>query len=171
MECRCGENWYALQTRLRSEQIVSTQLNHVGVEAFLPMRPARRANSSMAIVKQGPLFPGYVFCRMNLGSGPKLYMINDVIRIVGIGKQPVPIDENEIESVRTLTASPYPVESEVPPKAGDAVRIQVGPFAGMSGTLVDVRGVKKFVVSIPLLNRAVSVLIPTEWLSPSLIMA
>lgn len=171
VECDCRENWYALQTRPRSEQTVSTQLNHVGVEVFLPTRRTHPAEGKMKVVKQDPLFPGYLFCRINLGSGPKLYLINDVVRIVGVGKQPVPIDESEIQSVKMLVGSPYPIESEMLPRAGDPVRIQAGPFAGMSGTLVDVRGARKFVVSIPLLNRAVSVLIPTEWLSPSLVMA
>jgi len=165
MEYSCCHNWYALQTRPRREQSVSTQLTNAGVQVFLPLESVRGSGSRMRATSQRPLFPGYVFCRMNLYSGLRLYMISEIVRIVGYGKQPTPIDDRDMESVRKLALSPYAIESEPAPKTGDTVLMKTGPFAGMSGTLIDIRGAKKFVVSITLLNRAISVPVPPEWIT------
>ena len=171
MEQVCLENWYALQTLPQSEQAVSAQLSHVGIQAFLPMTYGRCTKGRTETVKWRPLFPSYVFCRLNLNSGPRLYLISSVIRIVGAGKRPIPINDSEIESVQKLVTSPYQVETEAPPKVGDLVHITAGPFAGMVGTLIDFRGKWKFVVTISLLNRSVSVIVPKEWLIASTVAA
>ena len=57
-----------------------------------------------------------------------------------------------------LDAHPY---STLEP--GSAVRIIGGPLSGVSGQLCSVRDEYKLVITITLLQRAVCVLLPKEW--------
>lgn len=158
MNTSCSDRWYALQTQLRTEQLVSAQLRSAGIQEYLPhnlqREPSRRKS------RQQPLFPGYVFCRINLASGPKLYKIRYVVRIAGNGKQPTPIDDIEIDSIRKLLISTKPVESMPSLVAGDRITVTQGPFAGISGVLLTVENIHKLVVCLPLLNRSVAVTLP-----------
>ena len=167
MNAGCSENWYALQTHAGTELCVSAQLRNEGILVFLPMQPVRGKRGKAPTAKQRPLFPGYLFCRMSLQSGPRLYKISGVMRIVGTGKQATPIDDTEIDWIRRLIASPYPLEPMMSAKTGDIVRVTAGPFAGMSGSLLGAGEKKKFAVSLSLLNRSVAVTLPAGWITVS----
>lgn len=168
MDACLAEKWYALQTYARAELSVSAQLSNAGVRVFLPMQSARLAHRASQVATPQPLFPRYLFCRMSLSSGPRLYSISGFVRIVGAGKRPMPIDDAEIDAVRRFSLSSYPIEPISFPRAGDRVQITSGPFAGMSGSLVVSGDMRRFVVSISLLNRAVAVTLPKDWITSSM---
>ena len=159
--------WYAVHVRFRFESAASAYLRGLGQEEFLPICPIQTWPSSRTA--QAALFPGYVFCRLDLASGPKLYHVPGFIQIVGSGKTPVPLDEREIEAVRTIQAAHLPVQPCGFGRIGDRVRIESGPLAGIEG-VVQSRKVLKIIVSVPLLRRAIAVSMQPEWLvllSPS----
>jgi transcriptional antiterminator NusG len=60
-----AENWFALWTRSRHEQVVREQLEQKHIEAFLPTvtRWSRWKDRKKKI--DWPLFPGYCFARFN----------------------------------------------------------------------------------------------------------
>src|ERR1700682_4995771 len=88
--------WFALQVRSRYENIVTAHLSGKGYESFLPLHKTRRRWSDRFKEIEQPLFPGYVFCRLNPFNRFPILTIPGVFLIVGVGKTPVPIDEDEI---------------------------------------------------------------------------
>ena len=125
--------WFALRVKSRSEKIVSTIARNKGFEEFLPLYQSRRRWSDRFKSVEVPLFPGYVFCRLNPEFRLPLLTIPGVLSFVGIGKVPVPIDDAEIAAIQTavgsgLLAEPYPFL-----EVGQRVRIAEGPLAGSKG--------------------------------------
>src|SRR6476661_404745 len=100
--------WYALNVKVRQEHIVSTHLAYMGQEQFFPIQ--RLSSKKPWREVKRALFPGYVFCRIDWNSGPKLYKIPGIIKVVGAGRTPIPIPECEIEAVRKIIDSGIPVQ-------------------------------------------------------------
>jgi transcription antitermination factor NusG len=158
--------WFALRVKSRSEKVVSTIARHKGFEEFLPLYQSRRRWSDRFKSVDLPLFPGYVFCRMNPEFRLPILTIPGVLDFVGIGRVPAPIDDAEIAAIQKaigagLSAEPYPYL-----EVGQRVRLAEGPLAGLEGFLVEVRKQQRIAVSVSLLKRSVAVEIDRLWVRP-----
>ena len=159
-------NWFALRVKSRAEKIVSTIARNKGFEEFLPLYSCRHRWSDRNKSVELPLFPGYVFCRIDPRYRLPLLTIPGALHFVGIGKVPVPIDDEEIAAIQTavrsgLTTEPWPYLN-----VGQTVRLEDGPLAGLEGILIEVRKKQRIVVSVSLLQRSVAVEIEREWVTP-----
>lgn len=67
----------------------------------------RRWSDRMKVFDQ-PLFPGYLFCKLDPRVRIPLLTTPGVISIVGPGNQPIPIPDGEIDTVRGLSIRPLP---------------------------------------------------------------
>lgn len=149
--------WFAIQTRPRHEKAVAQQLASKGYTPFLPCYRARRRWSDRMRVVELPLFDSYVFCHIGLQQASRIITTRGVIRIVGIAGVPVPIDDAEIEALQRIVASNVAVEPWPLLRVGQRVRIAHGSLSGIEGLLEDVRGRRRLVVSVSLLQRSVAV--------------
>ena len=149
--------WYALQVRTKHELGVAEFLRGRGYQPFLPFSRSRRAWSDRIKVVEAPLFPGYLFCRVNVQDRLPVLSAPGVIRIVGYSRSPIPVDEAEISAIRAIVASGLPNEPWPFLRMGDAVQIESGPLQGLRGILVGVRGGHRLVLSVSLLQRSVGV--------------
>src|SRR5713226_7420357 len=88
--------WFALRVKCRYEKLVSTLLRDKGYEEFLPLYWSRRRWSDRFQSVDLPLFPGYVFCRLDpQQSRLPLLITPGAMHFVGIGRSPEPIDDGE----------------------------------------------------------------------------
>jgi transcription antitermination factor NusG len=159
--------WYALNVRARQEYVVSAHLLHLGQEQFLPIQrlPSNKVGREVKRV----LFPGYVFCRIDWNSGPKLYTIPGIIKVVGAGRTPIPIPEDEIQAVRKVVELGVPVRC-VPLVIGSNSMVVVngGPLQGIKGIVVGEHSAQSLIVSVPLLRRSLAVVLDRSWLMPAM---
>jgi transcription antitermination factor NusG len=158
--------WFALQVRSRYENLVATQLTGKGYEWFLPIYKCRRRWSDRFKEIERPLFPGYVFCRLDLLNRLPILTIPGVALIVGIAKTPVPIDEAEIAAIQAVVKSEIPSQPWPFLKIGQRVRIEYGPLCGLEGILLDFKGQHRLVLSVTLLQRSVAVQVEGAWVTP-----
>ena len=161
-----SEQWFALRVKSHCEKVVSTIARNKGFEEFLPLYQCRQRWSDRLKLVDFPLFPGYVFCRLDPQYRLPLLTIPGVLHFVGIGKTPVAIEDEEIVAIQSavksgLAAEPWPFL-----EAGQRVRLEDGPLAGLEGFLVEVRKQCRVVVSVTLLKRSVAVEIDREWVAP-----
>jgi len=160
--------WFALRVQWKSERAVSTILQHKGYELFLPQYRSARQWSDRVKTLEVPLFPGYLFCRMDLTERLMPVLTTPgVLSIVGTGKIPEPIPEHEIEAVRAVLRSGLAATPWTSFAVGDAILIERGPLAGLEGIAIEVENMCRLVVSIPLLQRSVSVEIDRSWARPT----
>jgi transcription antitermination factor NusG len=158
--------WYAIHAQSRFENIAATVLRDKGFEVFLPVYRAKRQWSDRVKQLNLPLFPGYLFCRFDAAELLPIVTTPGVLRIVGIGKNPVAVSDQEIEAVQAvvdsgLMAMPWPDLS-----IGSPVLIEHGPLAGVEGIVLEVNKKYRLIVSVPLLQRAIAVEIEREWIRP-----
>ena len=162
-----SQAWFALQVKPRHEGMTAAALEAKGLEKFLPLQTMRRRWSDRVKTYEAPLFPGYVFCRFDAMCRLPILTTPGVSAVVGCGKKPEPIADEEISSLQTIVNSgvfavPCPFVT-----TGQRVKIDVGPLSGTAGVVVNVKNAVRLVVSITLLQRSVAVEIDRVWLSPS----
>jgi transcription antitermination factor NusG len=158
--------WYALIVRSRQEKVVALALDAKAFETLLPLY----RNRNPASIRQRefilPLFPGYVFCRFDAALRRPVVSIPGVISIVSFGKTLASIPDQEIKALQMLVASNLAMTNCAYYASGDRVLLDAGPLRGIEGVLDRRSGPDRFVVSINLLQRSVSVAVQAEWLAP-----
>jgi transcription antitermination factor NusG len=111
------------------------------------------------------LFPGYLFCQIQPDTVGKVISSPGVIRIVGDGRQPIPVEPHEIDAIRRIVSAGIGAEPYKQLAAGQRIRLTGGPLNGVVGIVVRTATRNRFVVSISLLQRAVAVEIDASWIS------
>jgi len=149
--------WYALHVRTRHEVGVSAHLRGMGYEDFLPLHKSRTRWSDRVKETETPLFPGYLFCRFDPQNRLPILKTPGVIQVVGYSRQPIPVEEAEIEAIQALVASGIPSQPWPYLEVGDKVRIGSGPLRGREGILVEFKGRHRLILSVALLQRSVAV--------------
>jgi transcription antitermination factor NusG len=159
--------WYALHVRSNFEKTVSAILREKGFQEFLPLYRARRQWSDRVKESEFPLFPGYVFCRFDVG-GRLLRVVTTpgVLGIVSAGKCPIAVSNADINAVQVVVRSGLPAMPWPGLCAGSVVLIERGPLAGVEGVVLDVNKKYRLIVSVPLLQRAVAVEVERDWIRP-----
>ena len=160
------DRWFAIRVKSRAENMVAMMMHNKGFEEFSPLYQCRRRWSDRFKSLEIPLFPGYVFCRLNPEHRLPILIIPGVLHFVGIGKVPVPIDEGEIAAIQAATRAGLSAEPWPFLQVGQRVRLEEGPLAGVEGFLSEIRKQHRLIVSVTLLQRSVAVEIQREWVRP-----
>jgi len=158
--------WYAARVRSNFERNVSIMLEHKGVELFFPTYRSRRIWADRIKTLDLPLFPGYLFCRIPLNERNRVTTIEGVVGLVGAGRQPIPVSDAEIDTIRTVSQSQLHTEPWPFLKIGQTVRVCHGSLSGIEGILIRVKSSWRLVVSVILLERSVAVEIDAAYVSP-----
>jgi transcription antitermination factor NusG len=164
--CSKALPWFALAVKSLHERTVADCLALKRYDAYLPVtRSARRWSDRMKTLEH-PVFPGYVFCRLDYNRRVEVLRTPGVRSIVSFSGEAAPISDFEIERVRRMLAAGCPVEPWPFLCSGQQVRVRSGPFSGIEGILVEARDACRVVVSLELLQRSVAVQIDRAAIAP-----
>jgi transcription antitermination factor NusG len=149
------QRWFAISVTVRREKIISQLLRDKGFETFLPLYSRRHQYGRRIREFDLPLFPGYLFCRLILSTRLLVLTTPGVLRMVGAGRVPIPVEDHEITSLqRAIDAGvalmPHPFW-----RAGQSGRISAGPLAGIEGIVVNAKAPVRLILSVSLLQRSV----------------
>lgn len=152
-----SSHWYAISTSPRHEKSVHKHLLCREVECFLPLyRTVRRWKNGCKPVVEFPLFPGYLFVKINQPERVRVLEIPGVFSFVGTKAAPAPLADVEIETLRSglsrHTFGPYR-----DPVIGENVRIKAGPLSGLVGVLVRTVNNLRVVITLDMINQCVAV--------------
>ena len=156
--------WFAILAKTGREKNVTMLLENAGHECYLPAIKFTRQWSDRLKETEMPLFPGYLFCRMNPQNRLPVLMTPGVIQIVGVGKTPIPVDEQEITAIQRAGKSGASIMPWPYLQVGHVARIEVGPLRGLTGIVVRIKSGLKLVLSVNLLQRSVAVEIDRGWI-------
>jgi transcription antitermination factor NusG len=157
--------WFAILARTGRERTATMLLENAGYECYLPVSKFVRRWSDRMKEVEVPLFPGYLFCRMNQHNRLPVLMTPGVIQIVGVGKTPIPVEEQEIAAIQRVGKSGLPTMPWPYLEVGHVVRIEEGPLDGLTGVVLKIKSGLKLVLSVSLLQRSVAVEIDRRWIS------
>ena len=159
------ENWYALRVKSRHEFVASEELTRKDIENFLPSVSRVRQWKDRKKAVNFPLFPGYLFVRLDPHPGAFL----DVLKTRGCVSfvslepgQPTSVSLEEITSLRAMLTSGEQLDVFPAFKEGQAVRVKHGPLGGIVGILAKREGRQMFLINIDILGRSVGLKISAE---------
>jgi|SRR5579862_2283018 len=109
------------------------------------------------------LFPGYIFCKVDVAEKHEIQMIPGVIAF-GANADPM-ILEGEIGAIKRILESGHFYWPCPPPTAGELVQIEQGPLAGLQGIFV-ARPQHHVIISVTVLRSALSVAIERGAVKP-----
>ena len=158
--------WFGLRVKSNFEWITARHLRQRGYAEFLPTYKVTRRWSDRVKQIEKPLFPGYVFCSFDPSLRLRVLTTPGVLHVVGIGREPVPVDQSEIEAVWRMLQSGLAVHPSPRLEVGQRVVVERGPLAGIQGTVTQIKGDCRLVVSISLLQRSIAAEIEREWVHP-----
>ena len=164
----CAPRWYALRTRSRHEKVVRDQLLHQGIQPLLPTVKRLSQWKDRKKEIEAPLFSGYCFVRF--GADQKLPVLKTVgvVDIVGGGKTPEPIPDEEIAAIQALMTSVLPYDPHPYLHEGMMVEVVRGPLQGVKGILLRKEKRHRLILGVRLIQQAAAVeidvsdVVPTE---------
>jgi len=127
-----ANNWYALRSKPRKEEVVWRQVRTQGFEAFYPRLKVNPVNPRSRKVR--PYFPGYLFVSADLDEvGVSVFQwMPHAIGLVAFGGEPAAVPDSLINALRKRVEEIAAAGGEVFDglQPGDTVRINDGPFRG-----------------------------------------
>jgi transcription antitermination factor NusG len=159
------EMWFAVQTTPRQEGMVSELLRHKGYSEYLPVHEVRRQWKYRTKTLTRVLFPGYLFCQFPPDNRMPILTTPGVIRILGVGKTPLPVDTGELAAIRTICDAGLRCEPVPFLTVGETIRVEEGPLRGVEGIVLSIKKNLRLLVSVTILQRSVAVEIDPGWVS------
>jgi len=166
LSTRTKTEWFALTVAPRRERAVAKALMDKGIETLVPCCWEERVCKSRRLRHQVALFPGYLFAEFDPGNRLPVLVTPGVRTVIGCGNTPIPISNEEIAGLRVIVSSRQISEPWPHFRAGDRVRVERGPLAGLEGTLVAVKSSLRIVLAVDLIERAVAVEVTADMLNP-----
>jgi transcriptional antiterminator NusG len=166
MSANLLNRWFAVQVKTQSEKMVEALLTHKGYEVFLPVYQIQRPRGIQSRGGPKPLFPGYLFCRLATTVSTPIVTTPGVIRIIG-SRRGEPVDDCEIERLKTVVTSGLPIRPWPKLEEGEAVEVICGPLRGCRGVFGTYGNKDQLVISLTLLQRSLTVTIQRNWIVPA----
>jgi len=158
--------WFAACTSHHHEKYVNRQLIERHITSFLPLYRHSRKWTDRRKVVDLPLFPGYIFVHIAERDRVRVLELAGVARFITLQGRPVPLEDHEIESLRSgleggVIAEPHPLLC-----VGSRVRVVRGSMTGLEGILVRKKNGTRVVVSLRAIMRSIALEIDTLELEP-----
>jgi transcription antitermination factor NusG len=159
--------WFAAYVRSRHEARTAQLLDQREIEFFLPQYKSERQWSDRKVELLLPLFPGYLFVRMTPHDKTRVLETPGVLYLVGASGRPEALEDAEIEHLKTALRGHYDPRPCACVKAGDRVRVTAGPLQGTHGFMVREKNKNRVVVTLELIQRAMSVEVDMSAIAPA----
>jgi len=156
--------WFAILARTGREKNATLLLENAGYECYLPVIKFTRQWSDRLKEIELPLFPAYLFCRMNPHNRLPVLTTPGVMQIVGVGKTPIPVEEQEIDAIQRVGKSGISLMPWPYLQVGHVAQIEEGPLRGVTGIVIRIKAGLKLVLSVNLLQRSIAVEIDRSWI-------
>jgi transcriptional antiterminator RfaH len=124
-------SWYVVRVKPRQEQQVLVVLGHREIETYSPQIAARKRRGMPETT--GPLFPGYLFARLDAASPEwvEARSAPGVAYFLGAERVPTSVPDILIEAIRERVARRSCLSPVPRYQPGQRVRIIDGPFDGL----------------------------------------
>ncbi|MDI1250229.1 MAG: transcription termination/antitermination NusG family protein [Lacunisphaera sp.] len=152
--------WFVCHTKPRSEKKFSALLTVESFAHYLPLIQSVRRYGTQKKTFTKPLFPSYVFARLEPTRKDRIYQQDLLVRALLVENEPVFL--RQLEAVKAICSSG--LEAAIHPliRKGTHVRVQGGPLHGLEGYVDDPANPRGIVVSIDVLQQGLLVRLPFE---------
>lgn len=153
-------HWCVLHVRPRTEKKTAGFLKLYGMWHHLPLWTKTVRRQRRKVRTELPVFPGYVFAKLNVGDRVKMMKTNLVVGTIRVLNERLLI--HQLRQVARAGKTGAQIRRTEIFKAGDPVRIKYGPLAGVEGCVVRDKGGVSVVLNVEMLGQAISVALPPD---------
>lgn len=131
-----NKNWYALYTRPRWEKKANSELEAMGIEAYLPLVKTLRQWSDRKKMVELPLMPSYIFVNITIDQYEIVRRIRGIVNFVYYRQKPAVVRDVEIDAIKDFLRKTK--HSSIKFVEGDEVQVCSGILAGKKGTITKI---------------------------------
>ena len=157
--------WYLVHTKPRQEDLALANLERQGYQCYLPQMRIERIRRRKAEVATEPMFPRYLFIRLDSSDQGKSWSpirsTLGVSQLVHFGARAAKVDDTLVDLLRQRERA-MPTEAMF--HSGDSVVITDGPFAGIEAVYQTADAERRSFILLEVLSKPVSVRIDTTLL-------
>jgi transcription antitermination factor NusG len=167
LNCAHTARWFAVYTSARHEKRIAEHFGQRQIEHFLPLYHVQHKWKNGCNAKlELPLFPGYIFVRIQPNKRVPVLEVPGVLSIVsGTGCDAAPLADSDINTLRAglsvRRAEPHPLLV-----IGQRVRIRSGALAGLEGIVLRRKSGFRVVLTLNLTMQSIAVEVNSEELEP-----
>ena len=156
--------WFVAHTRPRCEKKLAEYCGKEGLSATLPCFNAAHKYRGKTVVFRKPLFPGYVFLRINNGDRQKVRQSDYVANLLEVFDQATLA--RQLEDI--LLALETNLEIRLAPTIGEGTRVKIlrGPLRGIEGWVEARRGMSVVLLRLDFIGQAAAVKMVATDLEP-----
>ena len=158
-------HWYVASVRANQEARALEHLARQGFDAWLPRYRKTRRHARSFQTTVAPLFPGYVFVRLdtNVQRWRSVNGTFGVRSLISQDGEPARLPGAFVESLQMRTDADGIVGPEAAPlPLGSNVRVVAGPFADYVGTLIRLDSRQRVTLLLSMLGGAITASVPSE---------
>jgi transcriptional antiterminator RfaH len=151
-------HWYLVHTKPKQEACALQNLSQQGFDCYLPLMSSEKLFKGMVSKTTEPLFPRYLFIRLDTSNSAKSWSpirsTRGVSKLVSFGNQPAKVADDLVELIRAREFSGQ-VEEKRLFTPGESIRVVDGPFAGVEGIFQSLDGTQRVMILIELMSKPV----------------
>jgi transcription antitermination factor NusG len=154
--------WFVCHTKPRCEKKFDDLMQREGFAHYLPLIRSVRRYGTQKKTFTKPLFPGYVFTRIEPERKTRIYQQDLIVRSLLVENEATFL--RQLEDVKIICASG--LEAAIHPlmTKGRHVRVIGGPLHGLEGYVDDPVNPQGIVVSVDVLQQGLLVRLPLDCL-------
>lgn len=149
--------WYLVHTKPRQEDVAFANLQRQGYECYLPQMRIERIRRRKAEVATEPMFPRYLFIRLDSSDQGKSWSpirsTLGVSQLVHFGVRAAKVDDALVYLLRQREQT-MPLDAMF--HSGDSVVITDGPFAGIEAIYQTADADRRAFILLEILSKPVS---------------
>lgn len=152
--------WFVCHAKPRCEKKFDDLMAREQFAHYLPLIQSVRRYGTQKKTFTKPLFPGYVFARIEPAKKTRIYQQDLLVRALMVENEEIFL--RQLEDVKAICASG--LEAAIHPliKKGTHVRVTGGPLNGLEGYVDDPVNPQGIVVSVDVLQQGLLVRLPLE---------
>ncbi len=158
-----NRKWQVMYIRPNFEKKVASKLKEKAIEHFLPTRTEIRQWHDRKKKIVVPVFPGYLFVKVNEADSLQVYLIDGFVRFLTTGSYTDTLSDKQMAAIKQLFETDYEIIGQ-PLRTGEPVMITGGPLIGLEGVIEEEQENGRVSVSVEILKKHILVLVDAKHL-------
>jgi transcriptional antiterminator RfaH len=152
--------WFVCHTKPRCEKKFASLMRQEAFAHYLPLIQSIRRYGTQKKIFTKPLFPGYVFTRIEPDRKTHIYLQDLLVRALPVENEAAFL--RQLEDVKAICASGLAAAIHPMMTKGRHVRVIGGPLHGLEGYVDDPVNPQGIVVSVDVLQQGLLVRLPLD---------
>ncbi|MBW6515210.1 MAG: hypothetical protein K0B81_01165 [Candidatus Cloacimonetes bacterium] len=149
------DHWFVIYTKPRREKKLAEYAYKNNIAYYLPLIESVKYYERKKVVYTKPMFTSYLFVRATFEEKKQLTVSGHTVSFILVKDEDIFLEElRYIQQVRTKKVD---IATHQYLEKGTWVRFKEGPLKGVTGLVADVKNIKKVVLQVNILRRAISV--------------